>query len=184
MKPQCLDLFRNLGLFSISKWVGLKFTTNFPSGSRPYCLGLSSPIFWPNHRLRLIKRLSMLRLTSQAPFFKPSLINTYAACESIKLRVETNPTLRLITQVATKATPQWFGFGPWQSEPPHLRVHLEGHVTLPHFKDVNIFVDVSTRWTPLVFSPTFVSTLFLGLITSWSKKPIRVVCLCSQCRRF
>ncbi len=61
----------------------------------------------------------------------------------VKLKVKPNPTLKLTTQAATKATPQWPKLGPQLSESFHLKVCLEGHVTLPHFRDVNIFIDVT-----------------------------------------
>jgi len=60
----------------------------------------------------------------------------------VKLRVKPSPTLRLAIQAAMGATIQWFGVKPQLGESFHLKVHLEGHVTLPHFKDVNILVDV------------------------------------------
>jgi hypothetical protein len=47
----------------------------------------------------------MLRLTPQAPFLKPSLVDTYAVREFVKLQIEPNPTLRLINQVIVRATP-------------------------------------------------------------------------------
>jgi hypothetical protein len=60
----------------------------------------------------------------------------------VKLRIKLNPTLRFAIQAAMGAAPQWVGLGPQLAESFHLRVHLEGHVTLPHFRDVNILVDV------------------------------------------
>lgn len=47
----------------------------------------------------LVRGLSKSRLTPWAPFFKPSLIGTYAAHESVKSGVEPSLTLRLTTQV-------------------------------------------------------------------------------------
>ncbi len=88
-----------------------------------------------------------------APFLKPSHVNTYVAHESIKPGVEPNPTLTLITQpVATVASCS--KLGPWLGESSHLRVYLKGHVSLPHFRNVNVFVDVTLGWSPLALSPT------------------------------
>jgi hypothetical protein len=87
----------NFGLFLTFGWVGLKLVTKFPSGPRLCCLGLSSLIFWHNHILHLVWRFNALRLTPRAPFLKPSLINTYAACESVKSKVKPSPTFRFIT---------------------------------------------------------------------------------------
>jgi len=85
----------------------------------------------------------MLRPTPQAPFLKPSLTGTYAACESIKLRVEPSPTFKLVTQATMGATPGWSRLGPKLNEPPLFTIYLKRHVVLPHFRDVNIFVDIS-----------------------------------------
>jgi hypothetical protein len=63
-----------------------------------------------------------------APFLKPSLVNVYAICELVKLRVEPNPTLRLVTQPVTRVAPWWSRLGPQLGESPHLKVHVEGHV--------------------------------------------------------
>jgi hypothetical protein len=60
----------------------------------------------------------------------------------VKPRVKPSPTLRHAIQATMGAAMQWFGFRPQLGESFHLRVHLEGHVTLPHFRNVNIFVDV------------------------------------------
>jgi hypothetical protein len=68
--------------------------------------------------------------------------------ESIKLGVDLSSTLRLVTQATTKATPRWFELGLRLGEPPNLKVHLEGHVTFPHFRDVNILVEVFPWWCP------------------------------------
>jgi hypothetical protein len=78
-------------------------------------------------------------------FLKPSFIGTYVAHEFAKQKVELSPTHRFVTQATTRAALQWSKLGRKLGEPPHLRVRLEGHVTLPHFKNVNIFVDVFLR---------------------------------------
>jgi hypothetical protein len=75
----------------------------------------------------------MPRTSPWVPFIKPSLIDTYAACEHCQIgnRTQPNPIVRLATQVAVGAPPRWSGLGPQLGESSHLRVHLEGHVTLP-----------------------------------------------------
>ncbi len=102
----------------------------------------------------LVQRLSMLKASPQAPFLEPSFIGTYATHESIKLRVETNPTLRLVIQVVMGVAPQWFRFGLQLGESSHLRVHLKRHVTFPFFRNVNILIHSTLGWPPLAFSPT------------------------------
>jgi hypothetical protein len=87
----------NLGLFLTFRWVGLKPTTNFASGPRLCCLGLRSLVFRHNRKLHLVWGLSALKPTPRAPFFKPSLTSTYAACEFVKLGIKPSPTFRLIT---------------------------------------------------------------------------------------
>jgi len=81
VKLQHSSLPRYLWLFLTSKRMRLKPTTNFPSGPRPCRPRLSSPIFWPNCKLCLVRGLSVLRRTPQAPFLKPSLVDTYATHE-------------------------------------------------------------------------------------------------------
>ncbi len=75
----------------------------------------------------------MPRTSPWVPFIKPSLIGTYAACEHCQTgnRTQPNPVVRLATQVAVGAPPRWSGLGAQLGESSHLRVHLEGHVTLP-----------------------------------------------------
>jgi hypothetical protein len=98
------SLPRYLWLFLTSRQVGLKPIANFPSGPRPCRPRLSSPVFWPNHRLCLVWGLSVPRPTPQAPFLKPSLVDTYATHESSKLWVKPSPRLRLTTQVTARAS--------------------------------------------------------------------------------
>jgi hypothetical protein len=62
-----------------------------------------------------------------------------------------------------KATPQWPKLGPQLGESFHLKVRLEGHVTLPHFKDVNIFIDVTLGWPPLAFLLTPFPSTYGGI---------------------
>jgi hypothetical protein len=88
---------------------------------------------------------------ASVPFLKPSFNSTYVTCESIKLRVTPSPTLRLVTQAAMGATPWWFKLGPRLCE--SLKAHVEGHVILPHFRDVNVLVDVTLGWPPLALPP-------------------------------
>jgi hypothetical protein len=112
--------------------MGLLLGVDFPSGPRPCHSGLPSPIFWPNRNLHLIHGLSLFKPTPWAPFLKPSLAGTYVVREHAKPWVKPNPTLRLITQVATRAAPQWSEPGVWLVKPPHLRVCLEGHAIHSH----------------------------------------------------
>ncbi len=51
----------------------------------------------------------------------------------------------------------WFELEPQLDESQHLKVYLEGHVTLPHFSDVNILVDVILKWPPSTLLPTSLS---------------------------
>jgi hypothetical protein len=60
----------------------------------------------------------------------------------VKPGVKPNPTLKIATQFTMGVALQWFRFGPWLGESSHLKVCLEGHVTLLHFKDVKIFIDI------------------------------------------
>jgi hypothetical protein len=163
VKLQHSNLPRYLGLTSTFKRVGLIPVANFPSDPRPCCSRLPSLVFRPNRKLCLVRRLDASKPTPQASnphlptpmqLFKPSLTSTYVY-EHVKLGVEPNPTLRLITQATTWATPWWSELGFRLSKPPHLRVRLEGHVTLPHFRNVNVLTNVSLGWPPLAFSPPF-----------------------------
>jgi len=137
-KPHILVKFphsglpRYFGLTLTFKWMGLLLDANFPSGPRPCRPRLPSPIFWPNRNLHLVQGLSAPRPTSWAPFLKPSLAGTYAVREHVKPWVKPNPTLRLVTQVATRAAPWWSKLGSQLVEPPHLKVYLEGHVIHNH----------------------------------------------------
>ncbi len=86
----------------------------------------------------------------QSQCLRPPSLNLHSSTlmqllESIKLGVDRSSTLRLVTQATTKATPQWFELGLRLGEPPNLKVHLERHVTFPHFRDVNILVEVFPR---------------------------------------
>jgi len=56
----------------------------------------------------------MSKASPRDPFVEPSLVGTYAARESVKLRVKPSSTLRPVTQIAMGATPQWSGLGPRQ----------------------------------------------------------------------
>jgi hypothetical protein len=100
-----LGLPRYLGPTSTFKWVGVIPIIDFPSGPRPCHLGLPSPVFWPNRKLRLIQKLSMLQPMPRTPFLEPSLISTYATCEYVKLRFEPSPTFRFTTQAHHKGYP-------------------------------------------------------------------------------
>ncbi len=44
-----------------------------------------------------------------------------------------------------KGTLRWFGLGPQLNEP----LHFERFVIHPHFRDVNILIDITQGWTPL-----------------------------------
>lgn len=97
----------------------------------------------------------------------------------VKRGVEPNTTLRFITQFVMKATLRWSKLGPWLIELPHLGFHLERHVILPHYRDVNIFVDVTLGWLPLGASVTFLSLINNCVINYFHdhKSPF-VLCLC------
>jgi hypothetical protein len=73
----------------------------------------------------------VLRPLPQVYFLKPSLVDTYAAREHVKPRVEPSPTLILVTQTAMGAAPCWSRLEPQLGESLHLRVCLEGHVRKP-----------------------------------------------------
>lgn len=79
------------------------------------------------------------------------------AHEFVKLGVKPNPTLRLVTQAIVGVAPGWSELEPQLGESQHLKVCLEGDVTLPHFSDVNILVDVILEWPPLTLPPTSLS---------------------------
>ncbi len=136
------------------KRVGLIVVVDFPSGPKPCCSRLPFLVFWPNRKLCWVQGFSASKSTPSAPFLKPSFASTYATCEYVKLGVELSPTLRFVTQTATGVALRWSKLGRWLGKPPHLKVCLEGHVTLPWFRDVNIFVDVYLGWLPLAFSPS------------------------------
>jgi len=53
----------------------------------------------------LVQGFSVLRASPRAPFLEPSFVGTYEACESIKLRVKPNPTLRLVIQAIMGVVP-------------------------------------------------------------------------------
>lgn len=93
------------------------------------------------------------------------------------------PTLRLVTQVTVRATPWWSGLGPQLNEPSHLKVRLGSHVTLVHFEDVNILIEVTWDDRPWAYY-LFSLRLIVGLITSQSKETIHVVSLCFQHKRY
>jgi hypothetical protein len=76
------------------------------------------------------------------PSSNPTSLAPMRLMSVVKLRSKSNRTLRFAIQAGMGAAPQWFGLGPQLGESFHLRVHLERHVTLPHFRDVNILVDV------------------------------------------
>lgn len=102
-----------------------------------------------NHNFCLFQKLNVLRTSPWAPFLTSC---TYASCEWCQTRSWSNTTLRFITQFVMKATLRWSKLGPWLIELPHLGFHLERHVILPHYRDVNIFVDVlwgDYPWVPL-----------------------------------
>jgi hypothetical protein len=171
-----LDLPCYLGLTPTSKGVGLIPVVDFPSGPR-FCHSiLPSHVFWPNHRLCLVWNLGALRPTFWAPFLKPSFTNTYVVCEHVKPKVEPNPTLGLVTQVATGAPLWWFRFGSKLGEPPHLRVCLEKHVNyhpthLPfsHNYRVNLHLAPTCKLTfnPPTY-PLYLATLYHSLTKSLS----------------
>jgi len=101
----------------------------------------------------------------QSQRLRPLSLNLHSSTpmqllESIKLGVDRSSTLRLVTQATTKATPWWFELGLRLGEPPNLKVHLEGHVTFPHFRDVNILIEVFLRWCPSTLLSTFLLTPF------------------------
>ncbi len=149
-----------------------------PKWSKALLPEITISIFRPNCRLHLVQGLNAPWPMPQAPFFKPSFVNVYVACEYVKSRVKFSPTLRFVTQATIWATPLWFGLGPWLGEAPHLKVRLKGHVILPNFRDVNILIYVSLGWLPLAPPPSFFLTLF-WINLSWLTKPICIVSLCS-----
>lgn len=110
MKLQQLNLLHYLGLTLTSKWVGLILIGDFPSGPRSCHSKLPSPIFRTNNKLCLVQRLSVLWPMLHAPLLAPSLTNTYAIHEHIKLGVEPNPTFRFITQAHHKVVQTWAPF--------------------------------------------------------------------------
>jgi hypothetical protein len=112
MKLRHSNLPHYLELTLTSRHVGLMPTTYFPSGPRPCCSKLLTFVFRPNYKLRLVQGLNALWPMPWAPFFKPSLVGTYATRKCVTPRVEPNPTLILITQAATRGTPWWFELGP------------------------------------------------------------------------
>ncbi len=60
-----------------------------------------------------------------------------------------------ITHANMGATPWWLWHGPsLLIERAHLWFHLKGHVILPHFRDINTFIDVSQRIHPLTIAHT------------------------------
>jgi hypothetical protein len=101
-----------LGLTLTSRRVGLMTAANFPNGPRPCCSTLPTLIFRPDYKLRLIQGLNALWPMPWVAFLKPSFIGTYATREYVKSGVKPRPTLILITQAATRATPWWFELGP------------------------------------------------------------------------
>jgi hypothetical protein len=117
VKLQHSDLPQYLGLTSTSRQVGLIFDADFPSDPRPCCSGLPTPVFRPNRKLHLVRRLSALQLMLRTPFLKLSLVGTYATCEYVKSGVEPNPTFRFVTQAAMGVAPWWFELGPQLGEP-------------------------------------------------------------------
>jgi hypothetical protein len=94
-----LDLCRYLGLIPTLRQEGTNTTTDVPSGPRPCCPRIPSFVFRPNHRLHLVQGLSVPMLMPWAPFFKPWLVDTHAACEYVKPWVKSNPTFRFVNQV-------------------------------------------------------------------------------------
>lgn len=129
-----------------------------------------------NHNFCLFRKLNVLRTSPWAPFLTSC---TYASCEWCQTRSWSNTTLRFITQFVMKATLRWSKLGPWLSELPHLGFHLERHVILPNYRNVNIFVDVTLGWLPLGASVTFLSLINNCVINYFHdhKSPF-VLCLC------
>ncbi len=62
---------------------------------------------------------------------------------AIKLGVKLGPTLKHATQSIARVDPQWFKLRPRLSKYSHLKVYLERHVILSHFRNVNILVDIT-----------------------------------------
>ncbi len=60
------DLPHYLELTSTFKQMGLVPAANFPSAPKPCRPRLSSPVFQPNHRLHLVRRLGTLRPSSSS----------------------------------------------------------------------------------------------------------------------
>jgi hypothetical protein len=58
----------------------------------------------------------------QAPFLKPSLINTYATYKYVKLGIELGPTLELVTQTHHEVCPMVV----WMWAPTRRAPTLEG----------------------------------------------------------
>jgi len=60
-----------------------------------------------------------------------------------KLGVKPDPTLKHVTQSTIGVGPQLFRLRPRLSKYSYLKVYLEGHVILSHFRNVNILVDIT-----------------------------------------
>lgn len=122
---------------------GTKTDHRLPNWFKALLLGLLILVSWSNHNFCLFRKLNVLNTFPRAPFLKPLLLAPMQVMSDVKLGVESNPTLIFVTQFITKATLWWSKLGPWLNELPHLGFHLERHVILPHYRDVNIFVDVT-----------------------------------------
>jgi hypothetical protein len=74
---------------------------------------------------------------------------------NVKPKVEPGLTLRLVTQAAMGVAPWWSRLGPRLAEPPHFKVHLEGHATPLHMSCIWLPSCYWTNWhmPPQAFSP-------------------------------
>jgi hypothetical protein len=90
--------------------MGLVPAANFPSAPKPCRPRLSSPVFQPNHRLHLVRRLGYAKALL---IFKPSFVSTYAICEHVKPRVEHSTTL----------ADYGLYFFPWPIDSAFIRAH-------------------------------------------------------------
>jgi hypothetical protein len=69
----------------------------------------------------------------------------------VKPKIEPSPTLRFVTQCAMKGSLRWFGLGHRLNEP----LHFERFVIHPHFRNVNILIDIIQGSMPLGTFVTF-----------------------------
>ncbi len=96
---------------------GIKTHYGFPKWSKALSPKITISCLPTYAQICLVQGLNTPRALPRAPFLEPSFFGTYVAHESIKLRMELNPTLRFVIQIVVGSFHSRLDLGPNYANP-------------------------------------------------------------------